>query len=313
MTRNVFLFPGQGAQYVGMGKSFYDIFTEAKHTFQEADDLLKENLSKLILEGPEEDLIQTRNSQLGIFVMSIALLRTVNNLFPNLKPSVASGLSLGEYSALVAAGKIDFQQALFLVRDRGNFMNEACLEKPGTMSAVLGLNNDQVDKVIQELNLKDELWVANYNSPGQVVISGTVSGVEKGSVALKAAGARRVMGLQVFGAFHSGLMQSAEEKLEHSLNNISFKNSPTSIVMNVPGDYVTDISLIPNFLKKQVTHSVRWQQGIEAIEKTAPTLYVEIGCGKVLSGLNKKIGVKCDTISIEHADDLSLLEQRIKL
>ena len=312
MKNIVFLFPGQGAQYLGMGKSFYDHYPLAKQTFIEADDLLKENLSKVIFEGPEETLTQTRNSQLGIFVVSIALLRTLQSLYPNLKPKVASGLSLGEYSALYAAEKIGFHEALFLVRDRGYYMNEACMENPGAMAAVLGMDTEKVDQVVSELNLKKDLWIANYNCPGQVVISGTVSGIEKGTNALKAAGARRVVPLQVFGAFHSGLMKSAEEKLEHSLNNVSFKHSKIDIVMNVPGNFIKEESYIPEFLKKQVSHSVRWQQGIQEIEKTAPDFYLEIGCGKVLSGLNKKIGVISDTISIEHTDDLNLLAKRIE-
>lgn len=311
MTKRAFIFPGQGAQYPGMGKSFFANYDVAKETFQEADDLLKMSLSKLMFEGPTEELTKTSNSQLAIFVMSVAVFRTVQALFSDFVPAVTSGLSLGEYTALYAGGHFSFREGLQLVYDRGTFMSEACVERPGTMAAVLGMKGEQVDHIIEELNLPDQVWVANYNCPGQVVISGTVTGIEKGVEALKQAGARRVMPLQVHGAFHSGLMASAEKKLAHSLENVKFQPSTTALVMNVPGDFVEDVASIPTLLQKQVTHPVRWEQGVQAMQRSGVELFVEMGCGKVLTGLNKKIGVVADTLSIDHVDDLQQLEARL--
>ncbi len=307
--RTAFLFPGQGAQAPGMGKSFYDHFTVAKEVFQEADEILGENISKIVFEGPQDKLTETKNSQVGIFITSLAILKSIQKEFSSLSPQVVSGLSLGEITGLVASGRLPFNEGLLFVRQRGMAMNQACLDRPGTMSAVLGLSGDEVDAALQELKEEGELWVANYNAPGQIVISGTVKGVEKGAELLKAKGAKRVMPLQVHGAFHSGLMQSAKEKLIPVIDRLPFQDSKVKIVMNVPGDYADEPILVTQFLKEQVTGSVRWEQGIRAMEKRGVNLFVEMGPGNVLSGLNRKIGVLGKSISVQSVDDLKALAE----
>ncbi len=307
MSKRAFIFPGQGAQYVGMGRSFYDNYPIAKELFEQSDDLLKMNLSKIIFEGPEDKLTETCNSQLGIFVTSMAILRTVQSLCPDLKADVAAGLSLGEYTALVAAERLKFEDALLLVRDRGSFMHEACLETVGSMAVVLGLSADAVDAACRTLNMPNDLWVANYNSPGQIVISGTPKGVEVASAALLTDGAKRVQPLKVAGAFHSGLMKSAARRLKESLQAVSFKEGPIEIVMNVPGDFVSEIPSIPALLEQQVYSSVRWEQGVKKMEGAGVEQYIEMGCGRVLAGLNRKICKLATTTSIEKVEDLEKL------
>lgn len=305
------LFPGQGAQYAGMGKSFFQTYAEARHTFEQADDLLKRSLSKIILEGPEEELTQTRNSQTGIYVMSMALVRVLQRLFPDLVPAVTAGLSLGEYTALVASGRLSFEQGLELVQWRGDYMNEACEQTKGTMAVVMGLDAGDVEEMVAEMRLPEDLWVANFNCPGQVVLSGTMRGVEAGSEAAKARGAKRVIPLQVHGAFHSGLMYSAEKQLAPHIAAADLRDAPVGLVMNVPGDFVTEIAAIRSNLVQQVTHPVRWEQGIRAIQQSAVDLYVEIGPGKTLAGMNKRIGVSVPTVSVETVDDLAKLEMSV--
>ena len=307
------LFPGQGAQYAGMGKSFYQTYAEARQTFEQADDLLKRSLSKIILESPEEELTQTRNSQTGIYVMSVALVRVLRKLFPDLTPAVVAGLSLGEYTALTAAGRLSFEEGLELVQWRGDYMNEACERTRGTMAVVMGLEAAEVEAMVAELHLPDDLWAANFNCPGQVVISGTMRGVEAGSEAAKARGAKRVIPLQVHGAFHSGLMRSAEQRLAPHIAGVNLRDAPVGLVMNVPGDFVTEMQVIRSNLVQQVTHPVRWEQGIRAIQRAGMDLYVEIGPGKTLAGMNKRIGVSAPTISIEAVDDLAKLEMSIPI
>ena len=187
MKKIATLFPGQGAQYVGMGKDFAESFAIARETFEEADEILNMRLSKIIFEGPEDLLMQTKYSQLAIFVTSMAILRVLQQQMPHLRPEICSGLSLGEYSALCASGKISFKDALLLIQKRAQFMQEAAEKMGGAMAAVLGLNAEDVSSALQ--GLKD-VWVANYNCPGQIVISGTKEGVEKGSEILKAKGAK---------------------------------------------------------------------------------------------------------------------------
>ena len=180
-----FIFPGQGAQYVGMGKEFFTI-AAARQTFEEADDLLGRKLSKIIFEGPEEILTETRNSQVAIFVASIAILRSIQQFLPELHSNLCAGLSLGEYTALHSSGRISFADCLALVQHRGEFMNAACEETRGAMAVIIGLDADVVEQLVKEVNLPNDLWAANFNCPGQVVISGTIKGIEAGTAAAKA-------------------------------------------------------------------------------------------------------------------------------
>ena len=294
-----YLFPGQGAQYPGMGQEFAASFSIAKETFEEADDLLGENLSQVIFEGPEELLTQTKYSQLGIFVVSMAILRTIAQQVPDMRPIVCAGLSLGEYSALCASGKLAFKDTLLLVRERARLMNRACETTTGAMAAVLGLNSEEIE---QALSGCSGIWVANYNCPGQTVISGTLDGMEKAGRILKERGAKRVLPLTVHGAFHSGLMQSAQDGLAPLIAAAPISESSIVLVMNVPGALVVPVSQIKECLTRQVTHSIRWEQGIRSMEGIE--LFFEIGCGKTLTGLNKKIGVAGTTFSIERPADL---------
>ena len=306
MNKNAYLFPGQGAQYPGMGKDFAASFTVAREIFEEADELLKENLSRVVFEGPETLLTQTKYSQAGIFVNSVAILRTIEDQFPELKPSVTAGLSLGEYTALYASARLGFQETLRLVSERARLMNEACEKTSGSMAAVLGLEAIDVETALRGCA---GVWIANYNCPGQIVISGTKEGVERAAAPLKAAGAKRVIPLTVHGAFHSGLMQSAQDGLAPYIAKAAIKDSNVGFVMNVPGNYVHSIEEIRRNVTSQVTHSVRWDQGIRAM--TGIDLFLEIGCGKTLAGLNKKIGVAAQTISIEKVEDLERIGEML--
>ncbi|WP_042280288.1 ACP S-malonyltransferase [Candidatus Protochlamydia sp. R18] len=306
-----FLFPGQGAQYPGMAKDFVNQFSLAQLVFEEADDILKRSLSNVVFNGSEEELTLTKNSQLGIYVSSIAILRVVSELY-NLKPFVCSGLSLGEYTALTASEILPYQETLSLVQYRSEYMHEACEETKGSMIVVIGLENSVVEEMVNKLNLANDLWIANFNCPGQVVLSGTSLGIEAGGAAAKKYGAKRVLPLQVAGAFHSGLMQVAENRLNPFISSTPFQKGSSQLVMNVSGDFVDDLELVRTHLIKQVTHSVRWEQGIRAIESQDVDLFIEFGPGKTLNGLNKRIGVKAPTLSIEKVEDLALLDHIIQ-
>lgn len=297
-----FLFPGQGAQYPGMGKDFYEAFRSARDLFDEADDLLSFKLTEIIFEGPEDVLTQTRHSQLAIFVTSAALLMCLRECMPDLTPDICAGLSLGEYTALFASNRLGFAETLQLVKLRGELMNQACERTAGTMSAVLGLSPPEVEKIVRSLNPPHQVWVANFNCPGQTVISGSKEGVAIAAEALKAGGAKRVLPLQVHGAFHSGLMQSAQDGLSPAVLQAKICDSPIAFAMNVPGGFVEGVDKVKENLILQVTHSVRWEQSIQAMMAQGASRYLEIGCGKTLSGLNKKIGVP--SLSLDKVSDL---------
>lgn len=305
--RIAFVFPGQGSQYAGMGQDFYDNFSIAKETFQEADDILGRKISSIILNGPDETLTETKNSQTGIFITSMALLRSIQTQFPHLTPAVCAGLSLGEYTALTASKRLDFATCLPIVQHRGQYMNDACEKIEGTMAVVLGLSSDAVINLVKELNMPNDLFVANLNCPGQVVISGTKAGIEAGSVAAKAVGAKRVLPLAVHGAFHSGLMREAEERLKEHIHGATIKDSNIEFAMNVPGDFVKDLNDIKQFLISQVTQPVMWEQSVRNMIGSSVDLFVEIGCGKTLSTLIKRTSTDVPVISIEKLSDLELL------
>lgn len=302
--RIAFLFPGQGSQYIGMGKDFYENFSKAREIFQAADDILHRKLSKIIFEGPSDQLTETKNSQVGIYVVSMAILNVIRDLHPTLAPFACAGLSLGEYTALTVSGKLDFESCLPLVQYRGHYMNDACEKNPGAMAVILGLEAKDVETLVKETNLPHDLWAANFNCPGQVVISGTKRGIDAGAAAAKAKGAKRILPLEVHGAFHSGLMKSAEERLSEHISLAPIKNSSIGFVMNVPGKFVEDGNEIKTHLIKQVTHPVRWEQGIKSMGEEGVDLFIEIGCGKTLTGFNKRILPNVATISIEKVAEL---------
>jgi len=298
MNKIAFIFPGQGAQYVGMAKDFYDAFPVVRETFQEASEILSFDFTRLILEGPEQELTLTKNSQPAIFIASIAILRCLQQQFPDLKPAVCAGLSLGEYTALYASGRISFADALKIVAARGRFMQEACQERQGCMRVVLGL-----EPSIVAAHLPKDVWIANLNCPGQVVIAGSAEAMPQAEEMLKAQGAKRVLPLEVSGAFHTPFMKSAQEKLK-SLLLAPLKESPAQLVMNVPGNFVDSLSEIREHLIAQVASPTKWEQGIRLLDEQGVDLYIEIGPGKTLAGMNRKIGVKGATINIEKATDL---------
>lgn len=303
-----FLFPGQGSQYPGMGKDFIDIFPIAKHTLEEADDALGRKLSKIILEGPEDLLTETKNSQTGIYVISMAILRVINEQFPEISPFACAGLSLGEYTALTASQRCTFSDVLPIVQARGQYMNEACEETKGGMAVILGLNGDVVEQMVKEVNMPDDLWAANFNCPGQVVISGTTKGIEAGKTAALAKGAKRVLPLTVHGAFHSGLMALAEERLADHILRAPLRESEIHLIMNTTGSSVKELSAIRHNLIKQVTSPVRWEQGMRFMMQEGIDFSIEMGCGRTLAGFHKRIGIATPCVSIEKVADLKELE-----
>ncbi|MDE3055520.1 MAG: ACP S-malonyltransferase [Verrucomicrobiota bacterium] len=300
MSKIALLFPGQGAQTPGMGKDFFDSFAIARETFEEADDLLEERLSRIIFTGSAEELSATRYSQLGLFITSTAIFRVLGTQFLDLKPQVVAGLSLGEYSALCASGRLGFKETLKLVQQRALAMSEACRQRKGTMAAVLGLTAQEVEAALQ--GSAREVWLANYNSPGQLVISGTLEGVEWGSQELKARGAKRIIPLAVEGAFHSPLMQSAQDKLEPLILQTKIAPSDVEQVFNSVGKTLKEEAEIKRALIEQVTHSVRWEESMRSLQGIDQ--FFEVGAGKTLAGLHRRLGLEAPLCSIEKIDDL---------
>ena len=283
--KKAYLFPGQGAQFVGMGKDLYDNLPLAKEMFEKANEILGFRITDLMFSGTDEDLRQTKVTQPAIFLHSVILAETLGSDFT---PDMVAGHSLGEFSALVAAKAMSFEDGLRLVAARANAMQKACEATPSTMAAILGLEDNIVEDICA--SIKDEVVVpANYNSPGQLVISGSVAGIEKACALAKEAGAKRALTLSVGGAFHSPLMLPAQEELAKAIENTKFNSPICPIYQNVNAEAMTDANLIKENLIKQLTAAVRWTQISKAMVESGATTFVEVGPGTVLQGLIKKV------------------------
>jgi [acyl-carrier-protein] S-malonyltransferase len=304
MPKIAFVFPGQGSQYVGMARDFNDNVPSAKETIASADRILGVPLSTICFDGPEDALRQTSNTQPAIFLHSIVAARMITSL----KPDMVAGHSLGEYSALVAAEAISFEDGLRLVRLRGELMQRAGQEQKGTMAAVVGLAPDVVESVCQEASASGVVQPANFNSPGQIVISGSVDGVRKAMELSRGKGAKMVKELVVSGAFHSPLMESAREGLREALDRTTIKDARIPVYANVTAEPVTRSSAIRELLFSQLTSPVRWEQTVRNMVRDGAVKFVEVGPGKVLQGLAKRTESGVQTAGVDKFSDIALLE-----
>jgi [acyl-carrier-protein] S-malonyltransferase len=279
-----YIFPGQGAQFVGMGKDLYERSEEARALFEKANEILGFRITDVMFSGTDEDLKQTKVTQPAIFLHSVIQAKVLGDDF---KPKMAAGHSLGEFSALVSAGALSFEDGLRLVAARANAMQKACEIQPSTMAAILGLDDFTVEDICHQLT--DIVVPANYNCPGQLVISGTIAGVDAACEKLTAAGAKRALKLNVGGAFHSPLMESARVELEHAIVNTEIKEPVCPIYQNIDAKPYTDPAKIKHNLIAQLTGPVRWTQTVMHMIEDGATSFTEVGPGNVLQGLVKKV------------------------
>lgn len=284
MTKHAYVFPGQGSQFVGMGKDLYESSEQAKALFERANEILGFRITDLMFDGTAEDLKRTDVTQPAIFIHSVIAAKEMAESF---KPDMVAGHSLGEFSALVAAGVLSFEDGLKLVHQRALAMQAACELEPGTMAAVLALADDVVERVCAETD--GVVVAANYNCPGQLVISGAVPAVEVACEGMKAAGARRALILPVGGAFHSPLMEPAREKLAEAIENTAFNTPACPVYQNVSAEAQTDPSEIKAQLIAQLTAPVKWTQSVMNMRRDGADEFTEVGPGKVLQGLIAKI------------------------
>ncbi|MBO8171068.1 MAG: ACP S-malonyltransferase [Bacillaceae bacterium] len=305
-----FIFPGQGSQYVGMGKDLYEQTDEGRQVFEQADEALGFSLSRLCFEGPEEELKLTVHTQPAILTTSTALLQVLLNRL-DITPDYVAGHSLGEYSALVAAKSLSFLDAVQIVRDRGQFMEEAVPAGQGAMAAVMGMGKEEIDVVCSHITDQGfPVQLANLNSPGQIVISGSAQGVEKAGIELKEKGARRIIPLNVSGPFHSALMKPAADRLKEKLEQVPVEDAKIPVISNVTAEPVQEKADIFQYLVEQVSSPVLWEDSVRYMLDQGVNTFVEIGPGNVLTGLVKKVNRRVETHNIQ---DLDSLDQFIKV
>jgi [acyl-carrier-protein] S-malonyltransferase len=302
-----FVFPGQGSQYTGMGRALAEAYPAARDTFAEADEALGRPLTRVFLEGPEEELRITRNTQPAILALSVACLRVLHEA-TGLVPAALAGHSLGEYSALVAAGAVGFAETLRVVEQRGRLMQEAVPLGTGSMAAVLGLDLEPVARICAEVSRENQVVdVANDNCPGQVVISGHTAAVEEASRRVKQAGAKRARPLPVSAPFHCSLMVPAGEKLAQVLAGIRFSSLQTPVVANVDARPYAEAAEIPSRLVRQVSQLVRWQECVQTLAGMGVERFVEVGPGRVLLGLVRRILPEAELANVENPADVEQL------
>jgi len=300
--RTGFLFAGQGSQYLGMGKDLYEAYPQAKKVFDSADKRLGFSLSSLCFDGPKEELIKTNNAQPAILTMAVAcweMFKETTN-YQLSADDYAAGLSLGEYSALVASQALSFEDAVYLVRRRGEFMEEEALRRPGKMACVLGLGLEQV----KDIALKSKTEVANINSPGQIVLSGSADGIDEARRIAEEAGAKGVIALDVSGAFHSSFMKNAADKLAKELDSIKIDRPKLTVIANVNAAALNEPQQIKELLIRQVYSSVLWEDSMKLILSKGVINFIEFGPGKVLKGLMRKINDKVVVSNIEKKEDI---------
>ena len=305
MVDAALIFPGQGAQYVGMGKDLYENYTQAKEVFDMAGDILKFDIKKLCFEGPQEDLSTTRYSQPAILTASIAALKVFETVpvYAQIAPKFSLGLSLGEYTALVACGSLKFEDALALVKKRGELMEDASRKNPGKMACVIGMDPDSVETLCKGIGCE----IANLNCPGQVVVSGKTTNIELFASLAKEKGAKKVLMLDVSGPFHSSLMTSARDKLKDHIERTQLLQPSITFISNVDAKAQSDPAIIKDNLIAQVNSKTLWEESVRSVANSGIKLFIEIGPGQVLKGLLKKIDPKLEVKNVGTSQDIQSL------
>lgn len=309
MSKLAFMFPGQGSQRVGMGQDLAEEYDVVAQTFAESNDILDIEVQELCFSGPEDKLTETSNTQPAILTTSIAFYRLLQE--EGITPDVVAGHSLGEYAALVAAGVLDFAQGLKLVRKRGELMSQADPEGKGTMAAVIGLNGSEVEEVCEQGSEYGIVEPANYNCPGQIVVSGEKKAVEKTTELAKEAGAKKAVVLNVSGPFHSSLMESAGEKLADYLADLKFQEPEIPVVPNVNAEPTTDPAEIKAALIKQMSGAVRWEESIQYLIDDDVETFVEVGPNRVLKGFMRRIDRSVTALNVRNQRSLQKTKKKL--